>query len=194
MMASQCCRVCMGTAERPHYRSLFSKQSLEADLPRRLAKLCGIQIYQDDGYSGRLCRHCSDQFHSLEKNLDEFREKALESYRTYSRKRCSHSSPRTPTAAHRPPARKSSQARCLFPESRSLELCIHALYLWSIATDPIPLVESTNRDQLQQASQIGNGYSTAVVVTYNSHSTKHCLLYNVIMATKIVIVTTLLHM
>ena len=141
------CRLCMGTAERPHYRSLFSKHSLEIDLPRRIAKLSGIQILQDDGYPGRLCRHCNDKFHSLEKNLEEFREKALESYRIYSRKRDSGSrqSPHTPTVEHsRPPAKKSSRARCLFPESvwnKILELCINCIYFLGTAT---PLADISN--------------------------------------------------
>ena len=110
----------MGIAERPYYRAIFSKHSLEVNLPARISKLCGIQISQDDGYPERLCRPCSDKFYVLEKNLGEFRERALESYRMYTRKRSTdiQQSPQTPTVEHsRPSAKRSSRARCLFPES-----------------------------------------------------------------------------
>ena len=99
----------------PHYSSLFSRKSLEKDLPRSVSKLIGISMSKDDGLPERVCRGCIDKFYSLETSLNTCRERAVTSYRAYSRKRPIESpqSPSTPTT-ERPPA-KRSRARCLFP-------------------------------------------------------------------------------
>lgn len=122
------CRVCLGKASHPHYTSLFSKLSLEKDLPRRVSKVSGISMCQENGYPTRVCRSCMETFYSLEKGLDKFREKAMNSYMAYSRKRPTESrqSPSTPsTERSRLPA-KRSRARCLFPDASRCHL-IHNL-------------------------------------------------------------------
>lgn len=118
-IAESVCRICLGKAVHPHYCSLFSKKSLGEDLPSRVSKISGIVVNHDDGYPARMCRSCLGKFYSLEKGLAEFREKALTSYKVYSRKRSSQciQSPITSSALARsqPPA-KRSRARCLFPD------------------------------------------------------------------------------
>ena len=64
----------------PHYSSLFSRKSLEKDLPRRVSKLIGISMSKDDGLPERVCRGCMDKFYSLETSLNKFRERAMTSY------------------------------------------------------------------------------------------------------------------
>lgn len=118
VMAAAICRLCLGEAEHPHYTSLFGRKSLEKDLPSRVSKLSGISMSKQSGYPERLCRGCMGKFHSLEENLDKFKERAMASYRVYSRKRPTESrqSPSTPTTERSRPPAKRTRARCLFPD------------------------------------------------------------------------------
>lgn len=119
-MAASTCRICLGKAEHPHYCALFSKKSLEGDLPARISELSGVSIGPGDGYPERICRSCKSRFDSLEKGLDEFRQRAQTSYGVYSRKRSCESmqSPNSVSVRCRPPT-KRSRARCLFPDGSS---------------------------------------------------------------------------
>ena len=73
-VASLICLLCLGKAERPHYSPLFKETSLKKDLPRRISKLTGVPISQDNGYPSRVCRGCMDKFDSLERGLAKFQE------------------------------------------------------------------------------------------------------------------------
>ena len=59
----------------PHNSSLFSRKSLEKDLPRKVSKLIGISMSKDDGLPERACRGCIDKFYSLETSLKTSSEK-----------------------------------------------------------------------------------------------------------------------
>ena len=120
-MAASVCRLCLGKAVHPHYCALFSSKSLEKDLPRRVGKLSGISMCKSNGYPERVCRGCMQKFYSLEDGLQKFRERAMTSYREYSRKRPTDSrqSPSTPTTEQSRPPTKRSRARCLFPGNSS---------------------------------------------------------------------------
>ena len=149
------CRICLGKAEHPHYCSIFSNGSLQKNIPGRLSKLLDITISQDDaGYPSRVCRGCMSRFYSLEKSLEELREKAMNSYREYRRKH-SRQSPGTPTS-RRPPAKRSSlnRARCLFPEdpSKSLVmtcLTLHAMILIVTRSNPAENSDTTHQKTVQ---------------------------------------------
>ena len=118
-MAASICRLCLGKAIHPHYTVLFTRRSLEKDLPSRISKLVGIPVCKGDGYPEGVCRSCMDKFNSLEKGLNQFRDKAVTSHRTYSSRKHpteSRQSPNTPTTDRSHPPPKRSRARCLFPD------------------------------------------------------------------------------
>ena len=108
------CRLCIQKAE-THYTALYSKKSLERDLPGRISLLLGISMSKETGYPDRVCRGCYDKFTTLEKHLGELKERAQTSYRSYSRKRPADDS-LTPTRERQRPPAKRNHGRCLFAE------------------------------------------------------------------------------
>ena len=162
-MASSC-RLCLGKAERPHFTSLFSGNSLSQDLPGRVSRISGVPISQHDGYPDRLCRSCMSKFTSLEKAMAKFQEVAKASYSTLSRKRPKETSSDTGVSPHtarsRPPA-KRSRSRCLFPDNtgklnirknqqKKLIIIIigHTAQSMASVVSSSPLVDKSNRHEI----------------------------------------------
>ena len=126
-MAAVLCRLCSTETERTHSVSLFSKDSVQKDLPGRLSRLAQVPVGEEDGLSGYLCRKCKGKFVSLEAKLDAFRAmaKAVASPRQRipaCRKRVKDTSGGlvSPHTAHaRPRSKRSTSSRVLFPDKEN---------------------------------------------------------------------------
>lgn len=71
-MAAVICRLRSTETVRMHSVSLFSKDSVQNDLPERFSRLAQVSIGEDDGLYGYLCRKSKGRFVSLEDKLDSF--------------------------------------------------------------------------------------------------------------------------
>ena len=74
------CRLCCNVVTSTHCLALFSKESLQKNLPGRLSKLLELPVSSSDGLSAYLCRSCVNKFHTAESKLDSLRTLARAGY------------------------------------------------------------------------------------------------------------------
>ena len=63
-------KVCRYVVTSTHCLALFSKESLQKNVPGRLSKLLDLPVSSSDGLSTYLCRSCVNKFHTVESKLE----------------------------------------------------------------------------------------------------------------------------
>lgn len=75
MMASSTneCSLCLCTVQSHHSTILFSANRLHSDWPKRIHKLLGVELVNDAGLPGHMCRSCKGKVLSLEDKVNKMR-------------------------------------------------------------------------------------------------------------------------
>ena len=131
------CRLCASQVERSRCADIFGIAGKKEDLSSRLNKLF-LPVEQDSRLPPFVCRSCKLKFNTIEAKVENFRAQARSGYNKHvgagddgQRKRTKDTSGDTIspfTARSRPPAKRFTTSRCLFPRNESKLLTVDSRY------------------------------------------------------------------
>ena len=132
------CRLCASQVERSRCTDIFGIEGKKQDLSSRLSKLLLLPVEQDSQLPPFVCRSCKLKFNTIEAKVENFRAQARSSYNKHvgvgddgQRKRTKDTSGDTIspfTVRSRPPAKRFTTSRCLFPRNESMLLTVDSRY------------------------------------------------------------------
>ena len=127
MAAGSCsvsCCLCLSQVERSRCADIFGIEGNRQSLPSGLSKLLLLPIDQNDRLPHFICCNCKLKFNTLETEIETFRAHARSSYKRLNegvsqtkRTKDTGGNGISPfTARSRPPAKRLTATRCLFPD------------------------------------------------------------------------------